>query len=297
MRRFNPFMLSAAFVLMGSGVAAAQGLVINPYPGGQPEAVAESETQAKKPQAAPLPVPVAKTDELSPAEKTEHKADAEPLSVSASELMELDPDIVTEPLGKPVSKKALSTLLEEGPEALPPSQQPDPFVAAESEPLPLIDDVKAAPASLPGAETPLLSVSQPDIPVAGQAQQAPGPLPMRPGLVYIRDGQILSAAAAKAPIQEPEQTLQAQAQWQAGSGEDVRAVLERWSQKAGVHFIWESPKAFVTQSELSGAGAYEDAVQALLDQHSDQAERPVAQLYQNPQLPQRVLVVRLSPKS
>jgi hypothetical protein len=278
MRIFNILMISSALVVLGTEALAGD-LVINPFP-----VAPKAESQPSQP-AQSINSPMQKS--VSNLEK------GAPLSVSASELMELDPDIVTEPLGRAVSEPQPEDLL-------PPLEVQDAVSAPQAlEP-------NAAPQSLgeasfaPAPE--LSSQAPPDV----QMPERGALVQKRPGLVYIRNGQILkdldvpSSAQVGEVIWSSAPATQAAPSvspaWQAQAGEEVRSVLARWSAQAGVDFVWDSPENFVALSPVLGGDSYESSVQALLDQYMNSATRPVAQLYKNPQTSAPVLVVRLSDK-
>ncbi len=139
----------------------------------------------------------------------------------------------------------------------------------------------------------------------------------KPGLVYIRDGEVLDnntpISAAPVPTQEvasiaqPEEITWASARpeaaaamkaatmdgaWNADEGASVRDVLSSWSSRAGVRLIWENSRQFEVREPVDQGGAYEAAVQALLDQYADDGVRPLATLHLDPQSGERALVIR-----
>lgn len=278
MRIFNILMISSALAVLGTEALAGD-LVINPFP-----VAPKAESQPSQP-AQSINSPVQKSGPNS--EK------GAPLSVSASELMELDPDLVTEPLGRAVSEPQSEELL-------------PPLEVQEVVSAPQALEPNAAPQSLGGASsapTPeLSSQAPPDV----EMPERRALVQKRPGLVYIRDGQILNDLDAPSSAQAEEimwssapatqAATSVSPAWDAQVGEDLRSVLVRWSAQAGVDFVWDSPENFVTLSPVLGGDSYESSVQALLDQYMNSATRPVAQLYKNPQTSAPVLVVRLSDK-
>lgn len=57
--------------------------------------------------------------------------------------------------------------------------------------------------------------------------------------------------------------------WEAKAGEDIKAVLSRWANKAGVDLVWQADKNGVVQQNLSVQGDLEGAVAALMAQNGD----------------------------
>ncbi len=52
--------------------------------------------------------------------------------------------------------------------------------------------------------------------------------------------------------------------WNAQKGEDVRNVLSRWSQKAGVNLVWTSKQSGIVRNDFHREGNFQGAVYALL---------------------------------
>lgn len=80
--------------------------------------------------------------------------------------------------------------------------------------------------------------------------------------------------------------------WVADSGADIKNILHRWSRKAGVSFVWDTTRKFSVLESLNIGTSYEEAVQAILDQHQDRAYRPVAHLYVDPETKHKTLVIQ-----
>ena len=108
---------------------------------------------------------------------------------------------------------------------------------------------------------------------------------------------------AAAPIETPVETIawgvQQQnvssgeiAAWHALPGTDVRAILEGWSNEAGVRMIWDSHTEYSILSKFTARGDYTDAVQGLLDQYAQSEVRPVATLHVDAQSGEKTLVIR-----
>lgn len=115
------------------------------------------------------------------------------------------------------------------------------------------------------------------------------------GLVYIRDGKILSApgqTAADAGVEEIQPTSGGE-RWEAVAGASIRQTLDEWSRKAGVALVWEDRNEFAVLQPFEVTGSYEQAVTALLDQYLDDQVRPLAKLHNDPALGGRVLVVEV----
>lgn len=89
----------------------------------------------------------------------------------------------------------------------------------------------------------------------------------------------------------PASTPEAGAGWRVREGEDLRQVLVRWSEVAGVEVIWDCGDDFPVLVASEAGGSYTQAVGALLDQYEGQKIRPIAQLHVDPQTHERVLVV------
>jgi hypothetical protein len=80
-------------------------------------------------------------------------------------------------------------------------------------------------------------------------------------------------------------------QWSAPSGSNLQQVLGIWSQKAGVDFVWNSNVNFRVMQAINMSGSYEDALQALLTQYTNERVRPSAQLNNDPTTGKRSLFV------
>jgi hypothetical protein len=100
-------------------------------------------------------------------------------------------------------------------------------------------------------------------------------------------------------IQVPERRQRPAAQkkttmreWSFSKGQNLRDVLGVWSQKAGVNMIWSIPKDYTVPQTVSINGTYEQAVQALLEQYSLNADRPLGSLHVDSQGTQRTLVIQ-----
>lgn len=79
--------------------------------------------------------------------------------------------------------------------------------------------------------------------------------------------------------------------WRASEGQNIRDILETWSQEAGVKFVWEGRNQFAVLQTLDKNTTYENAVRELLDQYQKNEVRPVGQLHVDPATGERTLVV------
>lgn len=158
-----------------------------------------------------------------------------------------------------------------------------------------------------------------------QQMAAPAaPEMQKPGLVYIRDGEVLdknapiNEPAVREPVMGEEQVASLPAsedirwesprpenspamnrapmsgRWEASEGMSVRQVLSQWCAQSGVRLIWDNPSDFSVKDDVSVDGAYEAAVQALLDQYQDDNARPLATLHLDPNSGERALVINVA---
>ncbi len=81
--------------------------------------------------------------------------------------------------------------------------------------------------------------------------------------------------------------------WNAVEGSRVKDVLEGWSKRAGVQFIWDTENEFAVLEKIEEQTSYEDAVAVLLWQYADNGVRPVGSLHVDSQNEQRILVVQV----
>lgn len=114
------------------------------------------------------------------------------------------------------------------------------------------------------------------------AKAAPAP-ENTPEAIPVQDIAVATAPRAPDPVSEPSQTPaqdpaqkgdQAESQgspdspsvlpWNAQKGEDVRDVLSRWSQKAGVNLVWTSKQSGIVRNDFHREGDFQGAVLALL---------------------------------
>lgn len=70
-------------------------------------------------------------------------------------------------------------------------------------------------------------------------------------------------SAQPSPVAAPEQKAPIES-WRGRKGENIRDVLQRWSERGGANLMWASPDAPVLQKEFSYVGKFQDAVNALI---------------------------------
>lgn len=83
-------------------------------------------------------------------------------------------------------------------------------------------------------------------------------------------------------------------QWAAPQGADLQVVLRQWSEREGVNFVWQAHHEFKLKRAVNGGQTYKSALQAVLSQFSNDGVRPAAQLNNDPESGQRLLVVQSS---
>jgi hypothetical protein len=79
--------------------------------------------------------------------------------------------------------------------------------------------------------------------------------------------------------------------WLAQRGETLRATLQRWSEREGVHMVWRSEYDYPLAATLNIPGDYEGAVRVLLGGFATASPQPFAQLHRQGGTGSRVLVV------
>ncbi len=114
---------------------------------------------------------------------------------------------------------------------------------------------------------------------------APRPMsPMAPLPVASTPQSILPPQNVPAP--------EAPSQWAAPAGADLQVVLQQWSKREGVDFVWQAHHEFKLKRAVNGGQSYEAALQAILSQFSNDGVRPAAQLNNDPQTGNRLLIVQ-----
>lgn len=81
--------------------------------------------------------------------------------------------------------------------------------------------------------------------------------------------------------------------WKALEGANIRQVLEKWANEAGVVVLWEDNNAFAVLESFEQSGSFEGAVQRLLDQYKNDQVRPLATLHVDPNTQEKTMVVRV----
>lgn len=76
----------------------------------------------------------------------------------------------------------------------------------------------------------------------------------------------------------------------AQAGANVRAVLSQWASREGVQLVWNNA-GNVTLKNAVSADSFEGAVRDLLDQYSDDSQRPVGSLNRDPDSGRRTLTI------
>lgn len=87
--------------------------------------------------------------------------------------------------------------------------------------------------------------------------------------------------------------------WRVQSGDSLRKKLAQWSLDQGVELIWDSAREFDVPVGASYAESFEEAVAATLHQFSARrgAERPVGELFVDPDSGKKVLVITTEERS
>ncbi len=90
----------------------------------------------------------------------------------------------------------------------------------------------------------------------------------------------------------PSGGVTAPAAWHAPAGTSLRQVLDAWSRKEGVEFVWQANQGFGVKKTVHSNGRFEDAVTSLLQQYSNDTVHPTAQLNTDPATGRRTLFVQ-----
>lgn len=80
--------------------------------------------------------------------------------------------------------------------------------------------------------------------------------------------------------------------WSALEGTSLRDALEHWGADAGVRVVWLTDQNYPLPETVKAKGTFEEVVMKALDQYEDQGVRPVAQLNEDPQTKERVLIIK-----
>lgn len=81
---------------------------------------------------------------------------------------------------------------------------------------------------------------------------------------------VRNADAAKTPVAVPSMRMAnvPVTTWNAKAGEDIRAVLARWSQNAGYDLEWQSDQGGVVAQDVTLRGSFEEAVSQLMAENA-----------------------------
>lgn len=102
---------------------------------------------------------------------------------------------------------------------------------------------------------------------------------------------VAAPVAAKPAPQKAHELPAYVMEWSAPKGANIRATLMQWSSRAGVALVWNAPSDFTAKAPVAVKGSYEAAVQTLLDQYLDDANRPVGRLNIDPATGKRTLTI------
>ena len=67
--------------------------------------------------------------------------------------------------------------------------------------------------------------------------------------------------------------------WQATHGANLRDILDEWSRKQNVQLNWMATHSYPVKESINVSGSFEQAVQSLIAQYSDEKNHPVARFY------------------
>ena len=85
--------------------------------------------------------------------------------------------------------------------------------------------------------------------------------------------------------------------WHAEAGESAYAILQEWSDRAGVDVVWASEFLVNVRRPVRVDGSYEEAVSALLEQYADLYAGVQGTLYRDGQSGRRVLYIQTNGRS
>jgi hypothetical protein len=81
--------------------------------------------------------------------------------------------------------------------------------------------------------------------------------------------------------------------WRALQGTNLKTVLNRWSVKEGIEFVWQMDEAIMIPQSMKVETSFEQAVTNLLDQYKGRDSiRPIAQLNQDPDTGRKTLIIQ-----
>ena len=93
------------------------------------------------------------------------------------------------------------------------------------------------------------------------------------------------------PARDPKLTYIGEIVWHARHGVSLREVLARWSNTAGVGFVWDSAHEYLLVRDVSLTSSYAGALEVLLSQYVRKTPRPQGKLHVDPSTGERILVV------
>ena len=105
---------------------------------------------------------------------------------------------------------------------------------------------------------------------------------------------IVDNPAAKSVDKSVKETVAASSalSWQVAHGANLRDTLEAWAKKGNVSVNWMAAHSFSVRETIRIDGSFEQAVQSLLAQLSDEKNHPVAGFYTDPDQKKRVLLIK-----
>lgn len=83
------------------------------------------------------------------------------------------------------------------------------------------------------------------------------PVPIAPSVLEVKP----VVSASPAPVAEVKAPVES---WRGRKGENIRDVLQRWSQRGGTDLMWASPDSPALQKDFTYVGKFQDAVNALI---------------------------------
>ncbi len=107
-----------------------------------------------------------------------------------------------------------------------------------------------------------------------------------------RRGESASTAVFNTYKADVEREYSTPREWKALQGYALKDILYSWSARAGVRLVWDTPGHYMIPAPLRVKNTYQNAVQTLLDQFDDGANRPVGEIYKDSQTAERYLVIR-----
>ncbi|MEJ0061702.1 MAG: TcpQ domain-containing protein [Alphaproteobacteria bacterium] len=172
---------------------------------------------------------------------------------------------------------------------LPPLETPATAAALP----PVVDDsmiaAAAAPALAADAPPPLPPVepAPASVPPAKDAVDAVQPITAAPP----SDAPpVTGSVVTPSPLTPATQAAPAEA-WKAEPGDQLRAVIKKWSERANVELVWATEYDYPIQASVNFSGSFEDAVRNLLSGFVDAKPQPFGRLHDNPTAGQRILVI------